>query len=123
MISTEIAKIRAGMPVSRPRVVLTGMYADHLDMWAAKFPKEQMLIVQSEQLFNDTARTHKNVLEFLGLDKVVPPQYERVNRRHWECAEMTDAVRAMLRVFYAPQVKRLYEHYVDWRWDEWQDPS
>src|SRR5262249_61753215 len=42
-----------------------GRYAEQLERWLAVFPREQLLIVPSDDLAGDPAGTHARVLEFL----------------------------------------------------------
>ena len=44
-----------------------GRYAQQLDRWLSVFPREQMLIVRSEDLYGDPAATTERVTDFLGL--------------------------------------------------------
>jgi hypothetical protein len=45
-----------------------GKYADQLEGWFAVYPREQFLIVESGDLFEDSAATYTRVLRFVGLD-------------------------------------------------------
>ena len=46
-----------------------GIYADQLERWFKYFPREQFLILKSEDLYSDPAKTYEQVLDFLGLTK------------------------------------------------------
>lgn len=48
----------------------TGKYAQHLEKWAAEFPKEQFFVTSITELKNDTERTLKNLFTFLGLEDI-----------------------------------------------------
>ena len=43
-----------------------GRYAEQLERWLAVFPREQLLILPSEELLAEPERAHAQVLEFLG---------------------------------------------------------
>ena len=43
------------------------LYATQLEAWFDYFPKEQMLILKSEDLYEDTANTYRTILKFLDL--------------------------------------------------------
>ncbi|CAN5188688.1 hypothetical protein BH20GEM2_BH20GEM2_17550 [soil metagenome] len=45
-----------------------GIYVDQLQRYAEHFPRRQMLVLQSEQLFRDPQAAINRVLEFLDLD-------------------------------------------------------
>ncbi len=55
-----------------------GLYAKHLQAWLDRFPRRQLLILHSEDLFRDADRVANQVFSFLGLppyrlpDEVVP---------------------------------------------------
>ena len=44
-----------------------GIYVDKIKQWFKIFPKEQFLIIQSEDLFDDTNNVYQKILEFLEL--------------------------------------------------------
>jgi len=84
-----------------------GRYAEQLERWLAVFPREQLLIVPSEELLSEPERAHAQVLEFLG----APPQrldaYPRVFERSYE--GMKPETRAGLAAYFAEPNRRLYE--------------
>jgi hypothetical protein len=49
-----------------------GHYAAQLERWFAVYPRTQFLIVESRELFDDSAVTYERVLRFVGLD--APPR-------------------------------------------------
>lgn len=49
-----------------------GTYADQLEVWMKYFPEEQMLILRSEDFFDDPRRTLGKVLAFLDLPSWEP---------------------------------------------------
>jgi len=44
-----------------------GIYVDQLQNWLRYYPKEQILILKSEDLYSNPAATLKKTLEFLGV--------------------------------------------------------
>src|SRR4029077_7708086 len=58
-----------------------GRYSEQLERWLEVFPREQLLIVPSDELAAEPAETHARVLDFLR----APPQrlaaYPRVYQR------------------------------------------
>jgi hypothetical protein len=57
-----------------------GRYAEQLERWFAHFPRERFLILRSEDLFRDPARTFSQVLRFLELPEWQPAAYPDLNR-------------------------------------------
>ena len=57
-----------GGPVAWYSYVGRGRYAEQLDRWLAHYPREQMLLLRSEDLLADPDRTYAATLDFLGLD-------------------------------------------------------
>ena len=96
-----------------PRKFLSkSIYVDQLVRWSEYFPKEQMLVLKSEDFFEDPAGTLKPVLSFLGLPewrpKVWDLHYKR-NRGDYE-GGMDPATRERLEEYFEPHNKRLYDY-------------
>ena len=84
-----------------------GRYAEQLSRWFSVFPREQMLIVPSDELLEQPARTYARVLEFLGAPPYRLDSYPRIFTRDY--ADMApDTRRALAREFAEPN-RRLYE--------------
>ncbi len=56
-----------------------GLYAYFLEQWMSVFPKEQFLILLSEELFEQPEETMKQVFEFLELPDYQLPSYPQYN--------------------------------------------
>src|SRR5262249_53440192 len=69
-------------------------YAEQLERWLAAFPREQLLVLLTDELADDTAGTYRRVLGFLGADEHGLDSYPRVFER--EYAELDPGVRARL---------------------------
>jgi hypothetical protein len=54
-----------------------GVYVDQLERWMAVFPHEQLLIVQSEQLYAEPATTVQQVMSFLGISTPALKPYRK----------------------------------------------
>lgn len=91
--------------------VARGVYADQLARWFDVFPREQFLIVRSEDFFRETARVFAQTLDFLGLRAWQPQTFHRFNvaRRHPPEAGQDDETRASLAEYYAAHNFRLAE--------------
>jgi hypothetical protein len=76
-----------------------GCYAAQLKRWLDFFPREQFIVLPSEQLFSDPAATVRRALEFLGVaDSSVKPPRRRPGATH---APLPDDIRALLTRRYA----------------------
>ena len=83
-----------------------GRYADQLERWLDVFPREQLLVVPSDDLADDPAGTHARVLEFLGAAPQRLDAYPRVYEREYE--PMEPETRARLAEEFAEPNRRLY---------------
>ena len=83
-----------------------GRYAEQLERWLAVFPREQLLVLASERLRADPARTYAHVLEHLGASPYDLPRYPSIFER--EYAPMAEETRRRLEEAFAPHNERLY---------------
>ena len=93
-----------------------GIYINQLQVWRKYYPKEQMLILRSEDLFYDLSAVYNTLLEFLGL-----PEYtikKQINYNVGNYTPMVPALKARLIEYFKPHNKKLYE-YLSWDlgWD------
>jgi Sulfotransferase domain len=84
-----------------------GRYAEQLERWLAVFPREQLLVLPSDDLGSDPARTHAQVLEFLGASPQRLDSYPRVYEREYE--PMKPETRERLAAEFEEPNRRLYE--------------
>ncbi|MBV8960792.1 MAG: sulfotransferase domain-containing protein [Actinobacteria bacterium] len=61
--------------------VSRGRYAAQLSTWLAHFPREQLLVLRSEDLFADPAAALRRVHDFVGVEPVALPDYPAYTRR------------------------------------------
>jgi hypothetical protein len=87
--------------------VARGRYAAQLERWLAVFPREQLLVLASEELAADTPGAYGRVLDFLGAPAHRLADYPRVYEQ--EYAEMARATRQRLAREFAEPNRRLYE--------------
>jgi hypothetical protein len=85
-----------------------GHYADQLTRWFALFPREQILLVQAENLFKQPAQAFAKVLAFLELDVWQPAAFGSSNRGRYQ-DPMSETAAARLRQEYAAANERLFE--------------
>jgi len=74
--------------------VARGRYAEQLERWFAAFPREQLLVLFTEELSADTAATYRRVLDFLGVTARDLESYPRIFDRDY--ADMNPGTRARL---------------------------
>jgi len=84
-----------------------GRYAEQLERWFAAFPREQLLVLLTDDLAADTAGTYRRVLDFLNVDPRGLDSYPRIFER--EYGEMSPKTRARLEVEFAEPNRRLAE--------------
>jgi hypothetical protein len=87
---------------------LRGIYVDNLRAYGEYFPREQILVVKSEDLFEKTQETYDGILRFLGLApwRLRRPEVPNARPRTREKPPGYDE----LREFFAPHNQRLYEY-------------
>lgn len=84
-----------------------GRYAEQLERWLALFPGEQLLVLGSEDLAAEPARTYSRVLDFLGRSPHELDSYPRVYDQAY--AEMSPETRRRLSAEFAEPNTRLYD--------------
>lgn len=85
-----------------------GVYVDQLRWWHDRFPREQLLVLQSERLGERPAEVFDEVRRFLGLDEWSPPEFARLNANTYD--DVDPAVRARLTEHFAPHNERLFDY-------------
>jgi hypothetical protein len=81
-----------------------GRYAEQLERWFAVFPREQLLVLFSDDLLQQPADTYARVLDFLSVDAYELSSYPRIFSR--EYSEMSPATRSRLEgVFAGPNAE------------------
>ncbi len=103
-----------------------GIYIDQLQNWLRYFPREQLLILKSEDLYSRPAAVVKQALDFLGVPTGELRQefknYRRPSKKGYRKQvtppEMDPAIRSYLVEYFKPHNARLYEFLgVDFGWD------
>jgi Sulfotransferase domain len=84
-----------------------GIYADRLAVWWDLFPREQLLILKSEEYFKAADATVERVQQFLGLEPRRPKRFARKNVGGY--APMSADMRERLNAYFAPHNERLYQ--------------
>ena len=84
-----------------------GIYADQLKRWFKFFPKEQFLIIQSEDLYSNTPKVYEKVLKFLDLPKFELNSFKAHRMRKY--SNISPETRKKLSDYFKPHNKQLYE--------------
>jgi hypothetical protein len=98
-----------------------GIYVEQLQAWMKLFPREQFLILKSEDFYADPAMTLKQVLTFLGLahaeSYIEHKQYKQYNNNSY--SQMDPELHKRLSEYFKPHNARLYDFLgMDLGWDE-----
>lgn len=84
-----------------------GEYAEQLERWFAAFPREQLLVVPTDELRDAPDDTYRRVLEFVGVEPHSLDAYPPVFSRDYE--PMPEETRARLTAGYREPNRRLSE--------------
>ncbi|MEA5550654.1 tetratricopeptide repeat protein [Anabaena cylindrica UHCC 0172] len=82
-----------------------GMYLKFIQQWLKWFPREQFLILKSEDFFNDPNTTVNQTFEFLGVKPYELPSYPIENQRYYQ--PVSESIRQDLSVFFDPYNQEL----------------
>jgi hypothetical protein len=101
-----------------------GMYAEQLERWMSIFPREQFLIIRSEDFFAEPAKIYKQTLAFLNVPVFEPETLKKEYKQHNKAgdaektaAKMAPTTRKRLMEYFAPYNQRLYTYLgVDFGW-------
>ncbi len=122
-IAEELEHLRLAGDVARPQSgvhfqLARGIYVDQLKRWLRLFPRQQMLVLQSEPFFARPEAGLDRALAFLDLPAWRPAQFEIHNPGGFY-GEMQPETRQRLAAYYAPHNRRLYDLLgTDFEWDE-----
>jgi hypothetical protein len=95
-----------------------GMYRKYFQHWFKVFPREQLLILKSEDLYSHPSETYKETLNFLGLRAWEPEGFPIFNKQG-QYDTMYPATRKKLVEFFEPHNKQLYAFLGrDFGWDK-----
>ena len=99
-----------------------GIYVDQLQAWMKLFPREQFLILKSEDFYADPSATFKQALTFLNLPdtelELGEKEYKQYNTNTY-FSKMDAAMRTRLVEYFKPHNARLYDLLgVDFGWDK-----
>jgi hypothetical protein len=90
------------------KYVADGYYAQHLEALLQVYPREQVLILDSDDLFDDTNGVCQQVFAFLGLESC-DVQPDKIYNRGFYRETVDEATRELLREHYRPFDERLVQ--------------
>jgi hypothetical protein len=93
-----------------------GRYVEQIEAWLKYFPREQLLVLKSEDLYSDPQMMTDQVISFLGL-----PRFELKNSRahnQTNKAGIDPTLRGELQTYFKPYNEKLYDLLgVDFGWN------
>ncbi|MFN8591499.1 MAG: sulfotransferase [Thermomicrobiales bacterium] len=93
-----------------------GLYAEQLRRWFEIFPRDQIMVIQSERFYGNPERTLHEVQAAIGLPPHTPGRFKAFHQS--EYPQMDDALLERLRAHFAPHNRDLYDLLgVDFGWD------
>jgi|SRR5579872_4411298 len=116
---TEKAKVLGnkqynGIAFYRYSYLARGVYVDQLNHWLDFFPREQLLILKSEELYSEPGTIFKHTLAFLDVPVLIPEslqkEFKPYNKSEDTLSSKIDpATRERLVTYFEPHNARLYE--------------
>ena len=85
-----------------------GIYVEKLKRWMKVFPKEQFLIIQSEEFLENSSKIYYKVLNFLNLDKWEPDSFTLYKKRKIINNKIPSDLRKYLSDFFKPYNEELF---------------
>ena len=97
--------------------VARSRYLEQLDRYEALFPKRQLLVLKSEDLFTNTAHVWEQIQHFLKLRPIPLPAVPRANAGSGEAHAVAAGVRAQLRDALSTTASGVKQRFgIDWGW-------
>lgn len=109
-------------PEKRDKVLLEGyvgrsLYIYFLRTWMNFFPKEQFLLLKSEDFYENPEQVLSRVIQFLGLPKYQLAEYRKYNSRSY--LPLENSTRLMLKSYFKPYNQELEEFLgFKFNWDD-----
>ncbi len=110
-VAREPERLAGGDPESQAwrhySYLTRGLYAEQIERWWDVFPREQLLIVKSEDLYQDTGGVVGQVSAWLGLRPWEPSDLKAYHVADYR--DMDPVTRQRLLAHFAPFNRRLYD--------------
>jgi len=91
----------------RKSYLTRGIYVDQLKRWFEYFPREQFLILKSEDFYSKTPEVYQQVLDFLGLSKFELNSFKAHRMRKYSA--ISTETRKKLSDYFRPYNEQLYQ--------------
>ncbi|MGD1713242.1 sulfotransferase domain-containing protein [Dapis sp. BLCC M172] len=101
-----------------------GIYIEQLENWMSIFPREQFLIIKSEDFYANPNITLKEVFEFLGLPNHQVKNNRKYNERSYQ--PIDEKMRSTLAEYFQPYNQRLEEYLgvkFNWAMSPYPEPN
>ena len=85
-----------------------GVYIKFLEKWMTIFPKEQFLILKTEEFNINPVNVMQHILKFLDLPDYQIPDYQKLNIGSYP--DIKDSIRQKLSNFFRPHNQKLEEY-------------
>lgn len=114
MVEKKIQMLRSGARALEDfdlRILTSGVYIYGLREWGRVWPARQLLVVQSEDMFDDAEAAVHRVLDFVGLRRAIPAEvFKRVHNRNplSDKAHASAELNRILDTFFAPYNEQFY---------------
>lgn len=93
-----------------------GIYIDNISKWMNIFPKNQFLILKSEDLFRDPVTTVNQVFQFLQVEQYQLKEYKIKNKGTYR--PISKSMRSALSDYFRPLNQQLEEYLgMKFNWD------
>tara|TARA_B100000674_G_C37812038_1_gene901557 strand:+ start:480 stop:1154 length:675 start_codon:yes stop_codon:yes gene_type:complete len=119
-LAAETERLASGSAYSfqKHSYVARSSYLDQLDRYEKLFPKRQLLVLKSEDLFSNTGVVWERIQRFLKLQPIpLPRALPRANAGKGEAAEVPARVRDQLRDALSTTALGVKQRYgIDWGW-------
>ena len=119
-LAAEPQRLASGDPFSAQKhsYVARSRYLEQLDRYEALFPRRQLLVLKSEDFFQDTATAWDRIQRFLKLRAIpLPMVLPKANAGSGEATQVAAAVRAQLRDALSTTASGVKQRYgIEWGW-------
>lgn len=119
-IDAEKERLRLGSQFSMQKhsYIARSRYLEQLERYEKLFSKKNLLIIKSEELFDNTSTAWKRIQDFLDIDIIPNPiSLPRANRGKGEALEIDKSLIKILRNELAETVQGIKNKYnIDWGW-------
>jgi hypothetical protein len=99
----------SGLSLVRHSYKARGRYAEQIKRYLDHFSREQLLIVESEQLFADPVACLSDIFEFAGVDSDFSPTKLAARNVSTNRDEVSDATYTSLSTYFEPHNQELYQ--------------